>query len=143
VFWARYGLGASDLYLGNHETGTTILVARGIGRVGFNQSQVLGVVNLGQDLTGELIFRDFVADKQIVIERGVYEVAYLEGGSEIVFTVRERMPSSPRNGLWASTLPTFEELDKLAARSVPRFMPTLDLSFRDSGAGSVERRTEQ
>ncbi|HEY0714403.1 MAG TPA: hypothetical protein VGF45_17095, partial [Polyangia bacterium] len=127
VFWARYGLGASDLYLGDHEKGTNVLVAQGIGEVSVSHSQVLGVLNMSQDLTGELVYRDFVANKQIVIERGVFEVEYLRDRPEIVFTVRERMPSSPRNGLWATLLPSADDLEKQA-----RFIPTLDLaSFGD------------
>lgn len=96
-------------------------------------------MNIGQDLTGELLLRDFRANKHIVIERGVHEVEYLEGRPEIVFTVRERMPSSPRNGLWATLLPTLEEPDG-SARTVPNFRPKLDLDFRDSDAGVVENR---
>jgi hypothetical protein len=132
VFWARYGLGASDLYLGDHETGTNVLVAQGIGEVSVSHSQVLGVLNMSQDLTGELVYRDFVANKQIVIERGVFEVEYLRDRSEIVFTIRERMPSSPRNGLWATMLPSSEELEKQE-----RFVPTVDLDSQRDGQGEA------
>ncbi|HEY0708467.1 MAG TPA: hypothetical protein VGG33_16795, partial [Polyangia bacterium] len=132
VFWARYGLGASDLYLGDHEKGTNVLVAQGIGEVSVSHSQVLGVLNMSQDLTGELVYRDFVANKQIVIERGVFEVEYLRDRPEIVFTVRERMPSSPRNGLWATLLPSSEELEKQA-----RFVPSVDLDSRGVGEGDL------
>jgi hypothetical protein len=112
VFWARFGLGASDLYLGDHETGVSVRVAQGIGEVSVSQTHVLGVVNMSQDLTGQLTVRDFTANKERVVENGVadYELdGDLFDGDLVAFTVRERMASSRRNGLWSTTLPTLDE----------------------------------
>jgi hypothetical protein len=109
VFWARYGLGASDLYLGDYETGLSTRVAQSIGEVSVSQTHVLGVLNMSQDLTGSLVFRNFAENREIVIENGVSEVEYKD--DKVAFIVRERMPSSKRNGLWATTLPTLEQVD--------------------------------
>jgi hypothetical protein len=119
VFWARFGLGASDLYLGDHETGESVRVAQGIGEVSVSQTHVLGVLNMSQDLTGDLVFRDFSEAKERIVEHGVSEVEF-DGeqfdGDLIAFVVHERMPSSPRNGLWSTTLPPLD--DSPAARVV-------------------------
>jgi hypothetical protein len=112
VFWARYGLGASDLYLGDYETGLSTRVAQSIGEVSVSQTHVLGVLNMSQDLTGSLVFRNFAENKEIVIENGVSEVEYKD--DKIAFIVRERMASSKRNGLWATILPTLEQVDGAA-----------------------------
>jgi hypothetical protein len=112
VFWARYGLGASDLYLGDHETGDRVRVAQGIGEVSVSQTHVLGVINMSQDLTGDLVFRDFGAAKERIVEHGVSEVEFdglLFPGDLIAFVVHERMPSSRRNGLWSTELAPIEE----------------------------------
>jgi hypothetical protein len=74
VFWARYGLGASDLYLGDQETGASVRVAQGIGEVSVSQTHVLGILNMSQDLTGDLVFRDFADNKERVIEHGVADL---------------------------------------------------------------------
>jgi hypothetical protein len=119
VFWARYGLGASDLYLGDQETGTSVRVAQGIGEVSVSQTHVLGVLNMSQDLTGDLVFRDFADNKERVVEHGVAEVEFdgdLFEGDLIAFTVRERMPSSRRNGLWSTTLLPLDDPGPAAAR---------------------------
>jgi hypothetical protein len=107
VFWARFGLGASDLYLGDHETGEHLKVAQGIGEVSVSQTHVLGVMHMSQDLTGDLVFRDFACNRQVVVEHGVSEVEFFE--DSVAFIVRERMDTSHRNGLWATTLPKLQE----------------------------------
>ena len=123
VFWARYGLGASDLYLGDHETGDSIRVAQGIGEVSVSQTHVLGVLNMSQDLTGDLVLRDFSLAKERIVEHGVSDVEF-DGnqfpGDLIAFVVHERMPSSRRNGLWSTTLLPIDEPDPAVARVIIR-----------------------
>jgi hypothetical protein len=103
LFWARYGLGGSDLYLSSYETGEFVKVAEGIGAVSVGERHVLGVVRLSQDLTGDLVFRDFVDGREQLVETGVSDmhITYVPDLGDIVaFIVRERRPSSRRNGLW-------------------------------------------
>ncbi len=116
VYWARYGLGASDLYLGDHETGLSVRVAEGIGEVSVSQDRVLGVMNMSQDLTGDLVFREFKppveggpikVSKEAIIEHGVSDVEIHE--DMVAFVVRERMTSSIRNGLWSTKLPSLDD----------------------------------
>ena len=106
-FWARYGLGGSDLYMANHETGAVMKVANGIGSVAIGERHLLGIVRLGQDQTGDLIYREFFGNREQVIEHGCPEMtiaSFEELGELVAFVVRERMDSSPRNGLWATML---------------------------------------
>jgi hypothetical protein len=102
VFWARVGLGGSDLYIASYETGATIKVAEGIGAVQIGDRHVLGVVRLSQDLTGDLVVRDFVDGQEQLIESGVADMTLV--GDMVAFVVRERRVESRRNGLWATTL---------------------------------------
>ena len=107
VFWARFGLGSSDLFLADLATGALVKIAPGIGAISITSaSTILGVVRIGQDLTGDLVHRDFVTGQEAVIEHSVSDFA--GGYSEelarriVAFVVRERNASSPRNGLWAA-----------------------------------------
>jgi hypothetical protein len=114
LFWARYGLGGSDLYLSNYDTGEFVKVAEGIGAVSVGERHVLGVVRLSQDLTGDLVFRDFVDGREQLVETGVADMhlTYVAGLGDIVaFVVRERRPASRRNGLWAAILEPLPEPD--------------------------------
>ena len=107
LFWARYGLGGSDLYLSNHESGAFMKVAEGIGAVAVGERHILGVVRISQDLTGDLVFRDFVDGREQLVEHGVADMQILGHqvlGDLVAFVVRERMTSSRRNGLWATKL---------------------------------------
>ena len=137
VFWARFGLGASDLFLSDYETGANLRVAAGIGAVSVSQTHVLGVLNMSQDLTGELVFRDFVSGKEKVIERGVSEVEFRD--NLVAFIVHERMASSPRNGLWASMVPSLDDPPSDAAASMARIVvrPIVGAAGAFAGEGGV------
>jgi len=103
VFWAHYGLGASDLYFGNHETGEVVKVAEGISEVTVTQKRVLGIVRVSlQDVTGDLAQKDLTTGDEEVLAHSVSEMTIY--GDHLAFVVRERKPTSPRNGLWATTL---------------------------------------
>jgi hypothetical protein len=107
IFWAQYGLGASDLYLTDLDTQQTLRLAVGIGAVAIGGRNVLGVVRITQDLTGDLVHRDFLTGQEQLIEHSVAAAATrddLVHGPVVAFVVRERMASSPRNGLWAAPL---------------------------------------
>jgi hypothetical protein len=120
-FWARYGLGTSDLYFANHETGAVVKVASAIGAVGIGGRHVLGVLRLTQDLSGDLVYRDLQGGQERVIEHGVtdMQVAGFAGvGDLVAFVVRERMTSSKRNGLWATMLEPLPPPPEAQARQV-------------------------
>ena len=108
LFWARFGLGGSDLYIADYETGNSQKVATSIGAVHVSDRHVLGVVRITQDLTGDLVYRDFTIDKENIVEHGVTDVQVQpdeKRGDMVAFVVRERRPASHRNGLWATLLP--------------------------------------
>lgn len=108
LFWARYGLGGSDLYISDYETGALQKVATGIGAVHVSDRHVLGVVRITQDLTGDLVYRNFKTGEEKLVEHGVTDVQVVRDdtrGEMVAFVVRERMVSSARNGLWATMLP--------------------------------------
>jgi hypothetical protein len=120
IFWARYGLGASDLYLTDLDTRQTLKLAVGIGAVAIGGRNVLGVVRINQDLTGDLVHRDFVTGEELIIEHSVAAATTRDDpglGPLVAFVVRERMASSRRNGLWGATLkllpPPEEKADTL------------------------------
>jgi hypothetical protein len=109
LFWARYGLGGSDLYISDYETGANQKVATGIGAVHVSERHVLGVVRITQDLTGDLVYRNFETGEEKLVEHGVTDVQVARDNERmqelVAFVVRERMNSSKRNGLWATLLP--------------------------------------
>ena len=49
-------------------------MAEGIGAVSVGERHVLGVVRLSQDLTGDLVFRDFVDGREQMVETGVSDM---------------------------------------------------------------------
>jgi hypothetical protein len=107
IFWARFGLGASDLYLTDLDTRQTLRLAVGIGAVAIGGRNVLGVVRINQDLTGDLVHRDFLSGEEQIIEHSVAAATTRDDavlGPVVAFVVRERMVSSHRNGLWAAPL---------------------------------------
>jgi hypothetical protein len=107
IFWARFGLGASDLYLTDLDSRQTLKLAVGIGAVAIGGRNVLGVVRINQDLTGDLVHRDFLTGEEEVIEHSVAAASTRDDpvfGPIVAFVVRERMQSSLRNGLWAAPL---------------------------------------
>jgi hypothetical protein len=107
IFWARFGLGASDLYLTDLDSRQTLKLAVGIGAVAIGGRNVLGVVRINQDLTGDLVHRDFLSGEEQVIEHSVAAASTRDDpvfGPIVAFVVRERMASSLRNGLWAAPL---------------------------------------
>ena len=122
IFWAQYGLGASDLYLIDLDTRQTLKLAVGIGAVAIGGRNVLGVVRITQDLTGDLVHRDFLTGEEQLIEHSVAAATTRDDavhGPIVAFVVRERMASSPRNGLWAAPLkllPPPEERRKYPSR---------------------------
>ena len=110
LFWARYGLGGSDLYLSSYDTGDFVKVAEGIGAVSVGERHVLGVVRLGQDLTGDLVFRDFIDGREQLVETGVSDMHityHPDLGDIVAFVVRERrslVPAQRPVGHQAGTL---------------------------------------
>jgi hypothetical protein len=145
LFWARYGLGGSDLYLSSYETGDFVKVAEGIGAVSVGERHVLGVVRLGQDLTGDLVFRDFVDGREQLVETGVSDmhITYDANLGDIVaFVVRERRVSSPRNGLWATKLEPFPEPDPEMATPSPRVVQGVRSVFGAGEGGPTVVRPE-
>ncbi len=107
IFWARFGLGASDLYLTDLDSRQTLKLAVGIGAVAIGGRNVLGVVRINQDLTGDLVHRDFLTGDEEIIEHSVAAATTRDDpvfGPMVAFVVRERMVSSHRNGLWAAPL---------------------------------------
>jgi hypothetical protein len=110
LFWAYYGLGATDLYLSDLDSGETRKLAVGVGPMTMLQSSLLGVTRIGQDQTGDLVQKDLVTGAEQVIEHGVLTMASRLDpmlGNIVTFVVRERNAGSPRNGLWAAPLPAF------------------------------------
>jgi hypothetical protein len=139
IFWARYGLGASDLYLTDLDTRQTLKLAVGIGAVAIGGRNVLGVVRINQDLTGDLVHRDFLTGDEQIIEHSVAAATTRDDaqlGPIVAFVVRERMASSKRNGLWGSTLkllpPPEEKMETLRLPSA--FLELGDLS-ETAGSG--------
>jgi hypothetical protein len=99
VFWAHFGRNASDLYFGNHETGEARVVAEGISEVTVTPRRVFGVVRVSeQDLTGELVNKDLIMNKETVLAHSVSESTVW--GTRVAFVIRERIPT-PNDGLWA------------------------------------------
>ena len=138
-FWARYGLGGSDLYIANHETGAVMKVAKGIGAVAIGERHLLGVLRLGQDRTGDLIYRELLGSREKVIEHGVAEMtiaSFEDLGELVAFVVRERMDASPRNGLWATTLPPLASQG--AATAARRVRPWTILDGAEERMGETE-----
>jgi hypothetical protein len=144
LFWARYGLGGSDLYLSSYETGQFVKVAEGIGAVSVGDRHVLGVVRLSQDLTGDLVFRDFVDGREQLVETGVADmhISYDPNLGDIVaFVVRERRPSSARNGLWATKLEPLPEPEPEMA-AAPRLVQGVRSVFGVGEGGPTFVRPE-
>ncbi len=133
IFWARYGLGASDLYLTDLDTEQTLRLAVGIGAVAIGGRNVLGVVRINQDLTGDLVHRDFLTGEEQIIEHSVAAATTRDDptyGPIVAFVVRERMASSRRNGLWGAEL-------KLLPPPEERAAPVIQLPKVFLEAGSV------
>jgi hypothetical protein len=110
LFWAHYGLGTSDLYLSDLDTGDTRKLVVAVGPVTMIQTRLLGIARIGQDHTGDLVQKDLITGQEQVLEHGVVTVdthADPTLGDIAAFVVRERSPDSPRNGLWAAPLPAF------------------------------------
>jgi hypothetical protein len=110
LFWAHYGLGTSDLYLSDLDSGDTRKLAVGVGPVTMIQTRLLGIARIGQDHTGDLVQKDLITGQEQVLEHGVASVATRSDpvlGEIAAFVVKERSPESPRNGLWAAPLPAF------------------------------------
>jgi hypothetical protein len=108
LFWAYYGLGATDLYLGDLDSRQTRKLAVGVGPMTLLQTRLLGVTRIGQDHTGDLVLKDPVTGAEQVLEHGVVTVTTRVDpmlGDIAAFVVRERNPGSARNGLWATMLP--------------------------------------
>jgi hypothetical protein len=99
VFWAQFGHNGVDLYYANHETGDQRVVAEGISEVVVTPHQIVGIVRVSeQDLIGDLVNKDLVLDKEIILAHEVAEESV--HGDRVVFVIRERV-SSERDGLWA------------------------------------------
>jgi hypothetical protein len=99
VFWAHFGRNASDLYFGNHESGESRIVAEGISEVTVTPRRVFGIVRVSeQDLTGELVNKDLVMDKETVLAHSVSDATVW--GTRVAFVIRERI-GTPSDGLWA------------------------------------------
>jgi hypothetical protein len=135
IFWARYGLGASDLYLTDLDTEQTLKLAVGIGAVAIGGRNVLGVVRINQDLTGDLVHRDFITGEEQIVEHSVAAATTRDDptyGPIVAFVVRERMASSRRNGLWGAEL-------KLLPPPEERAGPLLHLprAFLDAGSAQA------
>ena len=108
LFWAYYGLGASDLYLSDLDSRQTRKLAVGVGPMTLLQTRLLGVTRIGQDHTGDLVLKDPVTGAEQVLEHGVVTVTSRADpmlGDIAAFVIRERNLTSPRNGLWATMLP--------------------------------------
>jgi hypothetical protein len=145
LFWARYGLGGSDLYLSSYETGEFVKVAEGIGAVSVGERHVLGVVRLSQDLTGDLVFRDFVDGREQMVETGVSDMHITFDsnlGDIVAFVVRERRPSSRRNGLWATKLEPLPEPDPEMGAPAPRLVQGVRSVFGAGEGGPTLVRPE-
>jgi hypothetical protein len=99
VFWGQFGHNGVDLYYANHETGDNKVVAEGISEVVVTPFQIVGIVRVSeQDLTGDLVNKDLVMDKEVVLAHEV--AAQVIYGDKVVFVLRERV-SSGQDGLWA------------------------------------------
>lgn len=99
VFWAHFGRNASDLYFGNHLTGDLSVVADRISEVTVTARRVFGIVRVSeQDLVGELVNKDLIMNKEIVLAHSVSDST--AWGQRVAFVIRERI-DSPNDGLWA------------------------------------------
>ena len=110
LFWAHYGLGATDLYLVDIETGERRRLAVGVGPMTMLQTKLLGIARIGQDHTGDLVQTDLLTGAEQVLEHGVVSVTTRTDpalGDIAAFIVKERNDASPRNGLWAAPIPSF------------------------------------
>ena len=110
LFWAHYGLGATDLYLSDLDTGETRKLAVGVGPMTMIQTRLLGIARIGQDHTGDLVQKDLLTGEEQVLEHGVVTLATHSDptvGEIAAFIVKERNDTSPRNGLWATPIPPF------------------------------------
>jgi len=99
VFWAHFGRNASDLYFGNHLTGDLSVVAERISEVTVTARRVFGIMRVSeQDLVGDLVNKDLIMNKEIVLAHSVSDST--AWGTRVAFVIRERI-ASPNDGLWA------------------------------------------
>jgi hypothetical protein len=104
VFWGREsGELFADLYLGNHETGTSTRIARAVLATTMSGDRLVGVWNAQPDLRGELRVRVLSSGDERGLEHGVSEYALDQ--DRLAFVVRGASAMSKRNGLWATQLP--------------------------------------
>ena len=102
VFWSHYGRNAADLYYGNHVTGDYRVVAEGISEVVVQAHRVLGIIRVSQqDLVGDLVNKDLVLGKEVMLAHRVSDAAFY--GKNVAFVVRERI-GSRNDGLWATDI---------------------------------------
>jgi hypothetical protein len=110
MFWAHYGLGATDLYLADLDTQETRKLAVGVGPLIMLGTRLVGITRIGQDQTGDLVQKELLTSVEQLLEQGVATVTTRTDptlGDIAAFVVKERNDSSPRNGLWAIPLPGF------------------------------------
>jgi len=99
VFWAHFGRNASDLYFSNHLTGEASVVAERISEVTVTSRRVFGIVRVSeQDLVGELVNKDLINNKEVVLAHSVSDST--AWGGRVAFVIRERLASA-NDGLWA------------------------------------------
>src|SRR4030095_11587342 len=99
VFWAHFGRNASDLYFGNHLTGDLSIVADRISEVTVTARRGFGIVRVSeQDLVGELVNKDLITNKEVVLAHSVSDST--AWGGRVAFIIRERLVSA-NDGLWA------------------------------------------
>lgn len=112
LFWAHFGLGATDLYLADLDTGETQRLAVGVGPMAvLPANRLLGITRVGQDHTGDLVQKDLLSGQELILEHGVVTVITRTDpllGDIAAFIVKERNNDSPRNGLWSAPLPSFD-----------------------------------
>jgi hypothetical protein len=108
VYWASVPNERwSDLHAFDPATGKYELLARSIFHTAYTGSEIL-VINhaAGSPQTGDLLYRNLATNQERYIDRvGVTNMTKLPGTRRVAYVIRERADDSPRNGLWAATLP--------------------------------------
>jgi hypothetical protein len=103
VFFTRAGLG-NDIYAGDYVTGFSRRIAERAGNVSFSATLLFGIVNLNDDVTGDLVVRDLIRGADLYREPQVAEFDVAQDA--LIYIVREPSLAPSRSGLWTAKVPS-------------------------------------